>query len=87
MPWDKPDWVDGFRSLSFLVGFQLRSWYHLKEADDTEIVMQWVNNAPVRLRYVMVLSGVRQNEGRRVVWHNGKLSVQEPIGDYGIAFV
>lgn len=88
MPWHKPDWVDGFHSLAFLVDFQLRTWYHLNETVDGEIktIKRWVNMAPSRLRYVAVLSGIRQNEGRRVVWSNGELSVQVrvPIEDYDI---
>ena len=89
MPWDKPDWLDGFHSLSFLVDFELRTWYHLKQTDDAEIqiILQWVNFAPLRLRYVTVLSGVRPNEGRLVVWNNGELSIKEPIEDFGIAFI
>lgn len=88
MPWDGPDWVDGFRSLRFLVDFELRTWYHLRESNDAEIqiIMRWVNIAPPRLRYIVVLSGVRQNEGRRVAWNNGELSIQEPIDNHDIAF-
>jgi hypothetical protein len=71
MPWDEPEWVDGFRTLNFLVDFELRTWYHLAETKDAElqIITQWIIAAP-RLRYVVVLSGVRQNERRRVVWNS-----------------
>jgi hypothetical protein len=83
MPWHEPDWVDSFRSLSFLVEFELRTWYHLEETTDAEIniIMRWVNNAPPQLRYVAVLSGVRQNERRRVVWDSGELSIEEENHD------
>ena len=87
MPWHEPDWLDDFHSLICLVEFQLRTWYHLNEANDAEIenILQWVHIAPPQLRYIVVLSGVRQN-GRRVVWNKGELSIQEPIEDYDIAF-
>ena len=37
MPWDKPNWLDGFHSLSFLVDFELWTWYYLKQTDNAEI--------------------------------------------------
>jgi hypothetical protein len=89
MPWHEPDWVGGFRSLNFLVGFELRTWYHLQETNDAEmqVILQWINMGPPRLRYVVVLSGVRQNERRRVVWNSGELSIHESIENHDIAFV
>lgn len=88
MPWHEPDWVDGFRSLRFLVDFELQTWYHLEETNCAEIqtIMQWVNAAS-RLRYAIVLSGVRQNERRQVVWNKGELSIRELIEDHDIAFI
>ena len=82
MPWDEPEWVDSFRSLNFLADFELRTWYHLTETNDAEVqtIMQWINATP-QLRYVAVLSGVRQNKRRRVVWNSGELCLQESIED------
>jgi len=90
MPWDEPYWVDGFRSLSSLVTFQLRTWYHLKETNGGEVQMiaEWVNMAPKQLRHIVVLSGVRENEGYRIVWNrnSGEPRIQE-IEDHHIAFI
>lgn len=89
MPWHEPDWIVGFRSLVFLVEFELRTWYHLGESNDAEIqiIMHWVNIPPPRLRYVIVLSGVRQNERRRVVWNGGEMSILESTENDDMAFM
>jgi hypothetical protein len=89
MPWHEPNWLDDFHSLKFLTEFKLRTWYHLKETIDAEIkiILQWVDIAVPQLRNIVVLSGVRQKVGRRVIWDKGKLSVHEPTEDYDIAFI
>ena len=88
MPWQEPDWLDGFRQLTQLVRFEMRAWDNLIENDnaEAEMIMQWVYITSLRLRYFAVLSGIRQNRARRIVWSDGELSVQEPYEDYGIAY-
>jgi hypothetical protein len=88
MPWQEPGWLDGFRQLTQLVRFEMRAWYNLVENDnaEAEMIMQWVNITSLRLRYFAVLSGIRQNRARRIVWNNGELSVQESCQDYDIAY-
>lgn len=69
MPWDGPDWMVGLQSLHSLVEFELRTWFFLRETPTAEnvLIYPWLTFGPGSLRRVVIISGVLQNWGRKIV--------------------